>query len=145
MRGFLANVYLRPSCYACRCKNGASHSDLTIGDFWGIDTVAPDFDDDKGVGLVLVNTRKGDDRFRRLDLETLPSTLQAVHRHNVVYGQSARRHPRRGRFFSLTAKGRTVEQAVAACLHVPLYRRAIANGKRWVKRVINVFSQRYKR
>ena len=119
MRGFLANVYLRPSCYACRCKNGASLSDLTIADFWGIDTVAPDFDDDKGVGLVLVNTRKGDDRFRRLDLETLPSTLQTVHRHNVSYGQSARRHPRRGRFFSLISQGRTVEQAVAACLHVP--------------------------
>lgn len=35
MKGFLSNVYLRPSCYTCKCKNGKSHSDLTIGDYWG--------------------------------------------------------------------------------------------------------------
>lgn len=50
MRGFLSDIYLRPSCYECKCKNGVSHSDLTIADFWGIDRLMPDFDDDKGVG-----------------------------------------------------------------------------------------------
>lgn len=59
MRGFLSDIYLRPSCYECKCKNGVSHSDLTIADFWGIDRLMPDFDDDKGVGLVLVNTTSG--------------------------------------------------------------------------------------
>ena len=33
MRGFLANLYLRPSCYKCPAKAGRSTSDLTIGDF----------------------------------------------------------------------------------------------------------------
>ena len=33
MRGFLSDIYLRPSCYECKCKNGVSHSDLTIADF----------------------------------------------------------------------------------------------------------------
>ena len=49
MRGFLSDIYLRPSCYSCKCKNGASHSDLTLADFWGIDVISPDVYDDKGV------------------------------------------------------------------------------------------------
>lgn len=52
MKGFLSNVYLRPSCHSCKCKNGISHSDLTLADFWGIDIIAPDFYDDKGVSLI---------------------------------------------------------------------------------------------
>ena len=137
MRGFLTDIYLRPSCYACKCKKGASHSDLTIADFWGIDTVAPDFDDDKGVGLVFVNTSKGNDHFSRLDMETFPSTLQVAIQHNGAFNGSTKAHPKRAKFFSLIAEGKTVEQAVAACLHIPFYRRLVTLGKSIVRRLIN--------
>ena len=142
MRGFLSDIYLRPSCYACKCKNGASHSDLTIADFWGIHLVAPDFDDDKGVGLVLVNTPKGSDCFSRLDMDTLPSTLQVAHQYNGGFNEHTKAHPKRARFFSLIAVGRTVEQAVASCLHVPLWRRVLSKGKRGVKKVIKMVLRR---
>lgn len=33
LKGFLADLYLRPSCYACPVKKLKSGSDLTIGDF----------------------------------------------------------------------------------------------------------------
>lgn len=56
MKGFLLNLYLRPSCYKCTAKNGASGSDLTIADFWGIQNYHPEFDDDKGVSLIFVHT-----------------------------------------------------------------------------------------
>ena len=59
MKGFLANLYLRPSCYACAARSGKSGSDISIADFWGVQNYYPEFDDDKGVGLVLVNTEKG--------------------------------------------------------------------------------------
>lgn len=59
MRGFLSNLYLRPSCYKCMAKNGASGSDLTIADFWGIQNYHPEFDDDKGVSLIFTHTDKG--------------------------------------------------------------------------------------
>lgn len=59
MQGFLKNLYLRPSCYACPAKSGKSESDITIADFWGIANYYPSFDDNKGCGLVLVNTEKG--------------------------------------------------------------------------------------
>ena len=35
LKGFLADLYLRPSCYACPVKKLKSGSDLTIGDFLG--------------------------------------------------------------------------------------------------------------
>ena len=33
--------------------------DITIGDFWGINKVNADFNDNKGISLVLCNTDKG--------------------------------------------------------------------------------------
>lgn len=61
MQGFLQNLYLRPSCYACPAKAGKSGADITLGDFWGIENHYPDFCDDKGCGLVIINSAKADD------------------------------------------------------------------------------------
>lgn len=59
MKGFLKNLYLRPICYACAARSGKSSSDITIGDFWGIQKHYPEFDDNKGIGLILINSEKG--------------------------------------------------------------------------------------
>ena len=55
-RLFMGNNALRRSCYACPYKAVEHPGDVTIGDFWGIEGVAPELDDDKGVSLVMVNT-----------------------------------------------------------------------------------------
>ena len=34
-------------------------SDLTMGDFWGIDKVRPEWDDGMGTSLVIVHSKKG--------------------------------------------------------------------------------------
>ncbi|MGL5682628.1 MAG: Coenzyme F420 hydrogenase/dehydrogenase, beta subunit C-terminal domain [Marinifilaceae bacterium] len=59
MRGFLRDIYLRPSCYACPTKSGKSGSDITIADYWGIQNIHPEMDDDKGTSLVVINIPKG--------------------------------------------------------------------------------------
>lgn len=59
MRGFLANLYTRPSCQKCPAKQLKSGSDITLGDFWGINSLMPEIDDDKGISVVIVNTEKG--------------------------------------------------------------------------------------
>lgn len=61
--GFISNLYLRPSCYQCPAKCGTSGSDITLGDFWGIEKQAPEMDDRKGTSLVLLNTLKGEKVF----------------------------------------------------------------------------------
>ena len=57
MAGFLNNWVLRECCYACRFKN-KKYSDITLGDFWGINQIHQ-FDDELGTSFVTVNTTKG--------------------------------------------------------------------------------------
>ena len=46
-------------------------SDITLGDFWGIETLDKAWDDNKGISLILVNTNKGTEllELARGDLE----------------------------------------------------------------------------
>lgn len=67
MQAFLANLSLRPSCYSCPAKAGKSGSDITIGDFWGIEKVAPSLDDDYGCSLLVVNNQKVRDWLQKQD------------------------------------------------------------------------------
>lgn len=59
MNAFLKDLCLRPSCYTCTFKKKYRLSDFTLADFWGIQHVLPDMDDDKGTSLVLVNSDVG--------------------------------------------------------------------------------------
>lgn len=58
-RGFLNNLYLRPSCYDCKCKKVNRKSDITLADFWGIECVFPELEADKGVSLMMIHSKKG--------------------------------------------------------------------------------------
>ena len=66
MKGFLRNLYLRKSCYNCSAKGFTSGSDITLGDFWGIQEELPEFDDDKGCSVVFINTKHGEDLFNQI-------------------------------------------------------------------------------
>ncbi len=66
IRGFLANLYLRPSCYDCHSKSVFRQSDITLADFWGIENVMSQMDDNKGTSLVLVNSSKGKQVFEKI-------------------------------------------------------------------------------
>ena len=57
---------LRPSCYECPYKSVIHPGDITIADYWGIEKAAPEFDDNKGVSLVLVNNEAGEKIFEKV-------------------------------------------------------------------------------
>ena len=65
MQMFLKNYCLRPSCYNCIAKD-EKMSDITIADFWGIENVAPEMDDEKGTSLIIIRTNKGRKFFKRI-------------------------------------------------------------------------------
>lgn len=136
MKGFLSDVYLRPSCYECKCKNGMSHSDLTIADFWGIDRLMPDFDDDKGVGLVLVNTAGGKRIFDELSMEKRLSSLVDVEPLNGGFKEYTRPHPKRLIFFQRFVAGEPVKNTVKSVLRVSLGWRMMKTMKRLCKIII---------
>ncbi len=55
---YFANCMLRPSCHSCRFCTMHRDSDMTIGDFWGIQHVRPELDDGMGTSLVMLHTDK---------------------------------------------------------------------------------------
>lgn len=60
---FLRCYNYRESCYECKYACFDRVSDITLADFWGIESIAPSFYDKAGVSLVLINTEKGEKLF----------------------------------------------------------------------------------
>ena len=60
---FYSHNILRPCCYQCPYKCIIHPGNITIADYWGIDTAAPGFNDNKGVSLCLINDDIGNVMF----------------------------------------------------------------------------------
>lgn len=84
MQMFLRDYCLRPSCYDCTAKK-VKMADLTIADFWGINDVAPEMNDENGTSLILIRTDKGMKAF-----ETISSKLKLK---EVAYEDGVRSNP----------------------------------------------------
>lgn len=106
MRGFLAELYNRPSCHNCPCKNLRSGSDITIADFWGVGTHLPDMDDDKGTSVVLVNTEKGAQSFSAIssDLNCKVADFDNAVKGNPAIMRPTNPHSNRSAFFRKVLK-----------------------------------------
>ena len=101
MYGFLKNIYLRPSCYNCKFKGEKRFGDITLGDFWGIQNVLPEMDDDKGTSLVLINTLQGKQVFESIkELIMYKEVLvEVMGKYNSAAVKSVEKSPRREAFF----------------------------------------------
>lgn len=86
---FLQHLSIRPSCSNCPAKEGKSHSDITLGDFWGVDKVKPEINDNQGVGLILVNSAKGSKLIDKLDLAKEDIDFNSAINHNPSWKTSA--------------------------------------------------------
>ena len=102
LRGFLADLYLRPSCYACPLKCGKSGSDMTLGDFWGIQRVIPKFDDDKGCSAVLCYSLITKSMLLNLNLEMRVTSLNCVIVGNQALVKSPNMPRDRNEFYSMS-------------------------------------------
>lgn len=101
MMAFLDNKTLRPSCSSCQAKSGRSHSDVTLADFWNVDKVVEDIDDDKGMSLILVNTVKGMRLLEQMhDVVFYAVDFKQAIQFNKAWGESYCMHPDREWFFS---------------------------------------------
>ena len=79
-RGYHWNMFERPSCYDCKFKEIPRNSDITLGDFWGVEKVAPDLEQNLGTSMVMLNTPKGETFFEKIKgkLECREFTLQDI-------------------------------------------------------------------
>ncbi len=86
MKFFLLNLVLRPSCYNCFSKHPNKTADITLGDFWGIDNVLPQINDDKGVSAIIVNSNKGNALFESVKEQVV---VHKVDFEQIAQGNSA--------------------------------------------------------
>lgn len=113
MRGFIADLYLRPSCYSCPAKCLSSRSDITLGDFWGVDNLCPQFDDDKGISLLIVNSISGVHFLKTMaNINLCPTEFSRVVKYNPSISASAILPPARNGFWEHIIKQK-FSQAVA--------------------------------
>lgn len=101
MKGFLMNLYLRPSCYHCSARQGKSGADISIADYWGIQIIHPSIDDDKGTGVVLINTKRGASYYDLIatHIESLESNYDKVILQNPCIIKSVKEPNRRQQFW----------------------------------------------
>lgn len=99
MRLFIYNVILRPSCYNCPSKSGRAQSDITIGDFWHINGIMPDFNDDKGVTLAYLNTEKGSLFYNSLNSDTRTLMVKDATEKKYAWHSSFSPNPFRDLYF----------------------------------------------
>lgn len=89
-RGYHLNVFERPSCYGCKFKSVPRISDITLGDFWGIENIDPSIDKNLGTSLIMLNSKKGFDFFNKTKtkLTVKEFTLKDITKGNyqAIYG-----------------------------------------------------------
>lgn len=133
MMGFLRNLYLRPSCYECPAKCGKSHSDILLGDYWGIEEEHPEYYSRDGVSLVMVNTQTGKMLFESAIADYITSSYDQALKHNKSIEVSSpkpqkgydlfwKKYPQYG-IFAINMAFKVMEPSILSRLKSYIYRK----------------------
>lgn len=85
---FYQHIMFRPSCEKCHFTNTKRPSDITLADYWGWEKTDANINkDDKGVSLILVNTKKGREIFDAIkdDMIVIPAMLENCMQYNLQH------------------------------------------------------------
>lgn len=90
MVGYLKyNAFVRPSCYECKFKDMPRKSDITLADFWGIEKISPELDNNQGTSLVLLNSEKGRKFFEEIkNIESTRIQSEKIFERNIYMKKS---------------------------------------------------------
>ena len=101
-KAFLQNISLRECCGKCDYTNLNRSGDITIGDFWGINSYNKNINDNKGISLILVNSIKGKKFFNSIKgklAEYIQVPIEYGVRENTVLKKPVHLHINRSKFF----------------------------------------------
>lgn len=106
MRAFQAGASIREACTQCAAKNHCS-SDLTIGDYWGVQSAHRNLQWAEGVSLVIVRSEKGRRALQEASDEFLlgASSYEAMLRGNPSLERPTKDSPLRGPFLQAVSDG----------------------------------------
>lgn len=77
-----SNRFIRPSCGNCHFKGLPRIADVSLADFWGIESA---LDNDTGTSLVMVNNKKG--------LELLDYSKERIEIHEQLFSKAKQNNP----------------------------------------------------
>ena len=101
--GFFYQITKRNSCYDCKQRSINRASDITLGDFWGINKLKPEIEDfEQGYSSVITNTTKGEQSITGLKscvVSQIKDGVSFVVDHNHAYTKADEKSLRRSLFF----------------------------------------------
>ena len=101
MKLFLSDIALKEACYNCNFKLGNKYSDITLGDFWGVNNYYPEMYNKEGVSAIIINTKLGDEIFNNIkeNLEYKDCDINKIINGNPSLIKSSKMPKKRNRFF----------------------------------------------
>lgn len=114
MKGFLSDLFLRPSCYTCQLKGDKCVGDLIIGDYWGIQRIMPNINSYNGFSSIIVNSKAGDQLWSIIKNEIIyyKSSYEDVVKENQMLEESAHINRLRQKFFDDLRISGMIEDAI---------------------------------
>lgn len=102
LQAFIKNLSLRPSCGACVFKSYEQPADITLADYWGVEQLEPELDDDKGLSLLFIHSQKGRQLFEHVQesLVFRPADAQKAVAYNQSLLKASVPHKKRAYFFA---------------------------------------------
>lgn len=103
-RIFVSHITTRPSCNNCLYTSIYRISDLTLGDFWGINKIRPNVNYYYGVGKVIINTNRGREAFNKImdKYNTYTMSVEEALRPNLIH--PPKKHPKKNAFYQFYKK-----------------------------------------
>lgn len=128
LQGFFCGLYNRESCHDCQLK---CHyiSDFRLGDAWGFHF--KQWNDKKGVSLLLINSLKGLDFFDGLDVEMIEVSIKEAIRNNPACEISFQPHNRRKSF--LSEEHQNLKRDIRKAIKTPLVKRIFNKLKKMIR------------
>lgn len=137
-KGFLDNLYLRPSCYECPYAKLPRVGDISLADFWGYEGRLNECNINEGLSLVIISSEKGQKIFNKI------KDLCIIERVTEDYVRQRSRHAyiqpiynnKRGKFYKEFYK-KSFESLSKKYIYPSLLNRVGIKLKRSTKRAFN--------
>jgi coenzyme F420-reducing hydrogenase beta subunit/acetyltransferase-like isoleucine patch superfamily enzyme len=89
-RAYHSHGINRPSCYNCKFKCLPRIADISLGDYWGVEKIAPELDDNIGTSAVIINSEKGATFFDKIKNRLIfkQTTIESIKQGNIAVTKS---------------------------------------------------------
>lgn len=118
------NLSLNTSCLDCQFNKIPRITDITIGDFWGVNEFDKSLNDKKGTSIILINNDRGQNLLNKIKtnckLQEVP--LNVVTKRNPNIYSSSKAHKNREKFLEYVCiKNNTLNSGVKKYLKIPFH------------------------